>query len=125
LVSEFPETGAAVVDAFAMQTAKDDGKRIGVVFGLVGLYLYLERKFSGNQVQKVHMELGRKKREWPSIELLEDRGQITVLDILAAPPGAERDFAIDDWYRSVWQAFGPLGSESRRSVDSAQIARMQ
>jgi Family of unknown function (DUF5946) len=108
-----------------MQTAKDDGKRIGVVFGLVGLYLYLERKFSGNQVQKVHMELGRKKREWPSIELPEDRGQITVLDILAAPPGAERDFAIDDWCRSVWQAFGPLGSESRRSVDSAQIARMQ
>jgi hypothetical protein len=40
------------------------------------------------------------------MELPEDRGRITVLDVLAAPPGAERDFAIDDWCRSVWQAFG-------------------
>jgi hypothetical protein len=28
------------------------------------------------------------------MELPEDRGRITVLDVLAAPPGAERDFAM-------------------------------
>jgi hypothetical protein len=94
-----------VVDAFAVQTATGVSKPIGVVFGLIGLYLHVERKFSGSQVQKVHMELGRKKREWPSIVLPEDRGATTVPDVLAAPERTERDLAIDGWCRSVWLAF--------------------
>jgi Family of unknown function (DUF5946) len=95
-----------VVDAFAVQTADGDSKPIVVVFGLVGLYLHVEKQFSGRQVQKTHMELGRRKREWPPIYLPEDRGSITVGDVLATPGGPERDIAIDDWCRSLWTAFG-------------------
>lgn len=95
-----------VVDAHAVQTANADSKPIAVVFGLVGLYLRVEKQFSGRQVQKIHMELGRRKREWPRIDLPGDRGHMTVSDVLAAPAGAERDAAIDDWCRSVWAAFG-------------------
>src|SRR5260221_5857950 len=84
-----------VVDASAVQTAGDVSKPIGVVFGLVGLYLHVERQFSGHQVQKAHMKLGRQKREWPSVYLPEDRGSMTVADVLAAPAGPERDMAID------------------------------
>src|ERR1700759_4910018 len=73
-----------VVDAFAVQTARTDTKPIAVVFGLVGLYLHLEKDFSGRQVQKVHMELGRRKRQWPAIDLPKDRGSMTVSDVLAA-----------------------------------------
>ena len=51
-----------VVDAYGAQTASSDGKPIGIVFALVGLYLHVERAFSGRQVQKAHMELGRRKR---------------------------------------------------------------
>src|SRR5260370_20180011 len=94
-----------VVDAFAVQTACDHSKPIGIVFGLVGLYLHVEKQFSGRQVQKAHMELGRKKRVWPSVPLPEDRGRMTVVDVLAASAGLERDRAIDDWCRSVWAAF--------------------
>jgi hypothetical protein len=94
-----------VVDAFAVQTANEASKPIGVVFGLVGLYLRVEKQFSGRQVQRVHMELGRRKREWPTVYLPEDRGAITVVDVLAASAGSERDSAIDDWCRSVWTAF--------------------
>src|ERR1051326_4409251 len=86
-----------VVDAFAVQTASNNSKPIGVVFGLVGLYLHFERQFSGRQVQKAHIELGRRKREWPGAYLPEDRGGMTVADVLAAPAGPERDIAIDDW----------------------------
>ena len=93
-----------VVDAFAVQTANDGSKRIGVVFGLVGLYLHVERQFSGREVQEAHRKLGRSKREWPSPDLPEDRGRVTVADVLAAPEGTERDHAIDDWCRSVWAA---------------------
>src|SRR5437667_8928593 len=75
------------VDAFAAQTANDKRKPISVVFGLVGLYLHVERQFSGHEVQRVHMERGRRKREWPRMYVPGDRGSMTVADVLAAPAG--------------------------------------
>jgi hypothetical protein len=93
-----------VVDAFAVQTATAGAKPIAVVFGLVGLYLYVEKQFSGREVQKAHVQLGRRKREWPAVSLPDHRGSVTVADVLAAPAGPERDRAIGDWCRSVWQA---------------------
>lgn len=39
-----------LVDAFAVQTANGDSRPIGVVFGLVGLYLHVEKQCSGRQV---------------------------------------------------------------------------
>jgi Family of unknown function (DUF5946) len=101
-----------VVDAFAVQTASQDSKPIGVVFGLVGLYLHVERDFSGWRVQQAHMTLGRRKREWPRVYLPEDRGAITVADVLAVPAGPERDIAIDNWCRAVWTAF----NDNRQSI---------
>ena len=95
-----------VVDAFAAQTASDLSKPIGVTFALVGLYLRVERQFSGSEVQKVHMRLGREKRRWPALDLPRDRGSMTVADVLAAPEGHDRDHAIDAWCRCVWTAFG-------------------
>ena len=94
-----------VVDAFAVQTANKDSGPIGVVFGLVGLYLHVEKQFSGRQVQEVHRKLGGRKREWPSVGFPEDRGRMTVVDVLAAPAGLARDRAIDDWCASVWASF--------------------
>jgi hypothetical protein len=51
-----------VVDTFAVQTANENSKPIGVVFGLVGLYLRVEKQFSGHEVQKAHSHFGRRKR---------------------------------------------------------------
>ena len=93
-----------VVDAFVVQTANDESELIGVIFGLVGLYLHVERQFSGSEVQRVHMELGREKREWPSVELTGCLGRMTVLDVLNVSDGPQRDLAIDEWCRSVWKA---------------------
>ncbi|MGH9742661.1 MAG: DUF5946 family protein [Candidatus Acidiferrum sp.] len=95
-----------VVDAFAVQTADERSKPIVLVFGLVGLYLHLERQFSGRQVQEAHMRMGRNKRAWPHIEVPAGRGDITVVDVRAASAGAERDMAIENWCRSVWASFG-------------------
>jgi hypothetical protein len=103
-----------VVDAFAVQTANDESRPIGVVLGLVGLYLKVEKQFSGRQVQRVHMELGRRKREWPRVYLPEDRGSTTVADVLAVSAGPERDVAINNWCRSVWTAF----STNRQTIIS-------
>ena len=43
-------------------TATSDSKPMGIVFALVGLYLHVEKHFSGGQVQKVHAQLARRKR---------------------------------------------------------------
>jgi hypothetical protein len=95
-----------VVDAFAVQTAEQKDKPLPVVFGLVGLYLHLEKGFAGRQVQEVHMKMGKRKREWPKISFPEERGSMTVAEVLAAPAGTERDKAIDRWCQAVWTAFG-------------------
>jgi uncharacterized protein DUF5946 len=94
-----------VVDAYGAQTATSDSKPIGIVFALVGLYLRVEKRFSGRQVQKVHAQLARRKQSWPVIPLPTERGNVTVADVLAASAGLERDRSIDAWCASVWNAF--------------------
>jgi hypothetical protein len=101
-----------VVDAYAAQTASDVSKPIGVIFALVGLYLRVERRLSGSEVQKVHMRMGCQKRQWPAITLPRDCGSMTAADVLAVPEGGERDQAIDEWCRSVWTAF----RDSRQTI---------
>ena len=58
-----------VVDAFAAQNADERTKPITLTFALVGLYLHVEKNYSGKQVQKVHMQLAKRKREWPPVAL--------------------------------------------------------
>jgi hypothetical protein len=94
-----------VVDAHGAQAATQDTKPIAIVFALVGLFLHVERGYTGLQVQQVHMRLGRTKHQWPTIALPDHRGGITAADVLKAPAGSARDAAISDWCRDVWQAF--------------------
>ena len=101
-----------VVDAFTAQTADRDTKPIALAFALIGLCLYLEKNYTGKQVQLAHMALARHKREWPKFELPETRGEVTVGDVLSEPAGAMRDAKIREWCASVWEAYG----ESRQRV---------
>jgi hypothetical protein len=101
-----------VVDAYAAQSADAESKPIKIAFALLGLYLQIEKGFSGAQVQRAHMQLGRKKQEWPAFALPAERGELTAVDVLAAPPGADRDRAIHAWCASIWKAF----ADSRPAV---------
>jgi hypothetical protein len=101
-----------VVDAYGAQMAAAGDKPIRLVFSLAGLCLHVERQFTGRQVQRVHMRMGQHKREWPRVPLPSDRGNMTAADVVAVPPGADRDRAIDAWCETVWRAF----SGSRQQV---------
>lgn len=94
-----------VVDAYAAQTANVNDKPIKLIFALIGLCLFVERQFTGRQVQQAHMEISRQKREWPVFSLPKNRGSISVGDVLAAPAGVERDEMIQRWCESVWEAY--------------------
>jgi hypothetical protein len=58
------------------------------------------------------MQLGRRKRTWPSFHLPAARGAITARDVMAAPARAERDRTIGAWCAAVWEAF----ADNRQAV---------
>lgn len=94
-----------VVDAHAAQTASVTSKPIGVFFAVAGLFLHVELGFDGRAVQRAHMQLARRKREWPNIELPAQRCSITAADVLISEPGEARIERIDEWCRCVWEPF--------------------
>ena len=93
------------VDAFAAQTADEHTKPIRITFALVGLYLCVERDFTGKQVQRAHMQLAKRRKQWPTFQAPIQKGAVRVSDVLAAPPGPERDAMIRTWCASVWEAW--------------------
>ncbi len=94
-----------IVDAHQAQTADKTTKPIALTFALVGLYLYLEKNYTGKQVQLAHVKMSQSKKAWPKLVLPIQRGEITVSDVLMKAPGQERDEMIKDWGTSVWQAY--------------------
>ena len=103
-----------IVDAFAVQHAGPESKPIAIVFGLIGLYLYLEKNFTGRQVQRVHMQLARGRKKWTAPPIPQRPTTVGVADVLSAPPGPERNAMIRRWCEAVWQDW-----ELRRSQIAA------
>ena len=108
-----------IVDAYAAQYADENTKPITLAFALIGLYLYIERNYSGKEVQKAHMQLAKRRKQWPVFDQPKQRGAVRVSDVLAAPPGSERDEAIRKWCASVWEAY----RESHKKV--ADLVRVE
>jgi Family of unknown function (DUF5946) len=94
-----------VVDAFTAQTADEHTKPIAITFALVGLYLAVERDFTGKQVQRVHMELAKKRKQWLTFQAPVQKGTVSIFDVVATPAGPERDTMIRKWCASVWEAW--------------------
>jgi hypothetical protein len=94
-----------IVDAFTAQTATEKTKPIAISFALIGLYLAVEKHWTGRQVQLAHMLLSKKRKSWLTHDLPKDRGSITVSDVLKVPEGPHRDEMIVKWCASVWKAF--------------------
>ena len=106
-----------VVDAWAAQHADQGTKPITVAFALIGLYLHLEKGYTGREVQRVHMKLaqphgrGGGRKHWPEFAIPRDRGTVTVADVVSAPQ-SDRAKQIERWCWSVWKAW----SDSHEAV---------
>jgi Family of unknown function (DUF5946) len=77
-----------VVDAYAAQHASDQTKAIQLVFALVGLYLYLDKGFTGRQVQKAHMQLAKRRKHWESYRFPQTRARSLSVMFWPHPPEA-------------------------------------
>lgn len=93
------------LDTFTAQCADAATRPQALMFALAGLYLHTERGYSGLAVQKLHMQLARKRRQYPGLALPPMRGTMRVADVLAVTPGPTRDAAIEQWCASVWAAY--------------------
>jgi hypothetical protein len=107
-----------VVDAYAAQHADESTKPISVAFALIGLYLYIERNYSGKEVQRAHMALTKRRKFWPRFKIPTERGRVTVSYVIAAPAGNERDNLIRQWCASVWAAWRESHEEVRKLVQT-------
>ncbi|HEX4749673.1 MAG TPA: DUF5946 family protein [Bryobacteraceae bacterium] len=92
-----------VVDAYAVQYAREAKKPISVVFGMIGLYLHCEKNFTGREVQKAHMRLAKRRKNWFSPAIPEGGPTVEINDVLSAEPGAARDAMIHKWAAAVWE----------------------
>jgi len=72
---------------------------------LAGLYLALERGFTGRQVQQMHMRTARASKPWPRCYSPDAVPSMTVADVLVVDEGTARDEALMEWCASVWQAW--------------------
>ena len=91
-----------VVDAYGLLHGKPTASNIGVAFTLVGLYLAVEKGFSGRDVQRAHMQLARQRKQWPLFDRPAPYASMTVADVMQEEPGDARDAAILRWAAAVW-----------------------
>src|SRR6185369_11003385 len=94
-----------VVDAYAAQTADEQTKPITLVFALVGLYLHFENGLTGPEAQQAHIRMARASKDWPRLPLVKERGTMSAADVIQYTSGPERDAAIEEWARQVWEAW--------------------
>lgn len=94
------------VDAYAVQHPGRPERRTiqSIHVHLAGLYLALEKRCSDAFVRKVMAALSTQ-ADLPWLEPPDDKGAITVLDVLPATTAEAHRAAVAIWARSVWDAW--------------------
>lgn len=92
------------VDAYGLQHAGPRSRPIGVAFALNGLYLVLERGFTGLQARDAHAYLARTVPSWPAFTPPAEPGDVTVCDVALAGSVGEHIERVQEWGRAVWSA---------------------
>lgn len=105
-----------LVDAYGAQHVSQSQSTIGAAFALAGLYLAVERGFTGRQVQQMHVRMARTSKRWPRFDPPEDLGFLTVADVVAVEPGPGRDEKLMEWCASVWSAWSSEHGRAREMV---------
>ena len=105
------------VDAYESQHAGGRARNITVVFGLIGLYLALERGFTGRQVQLAHMQIAKARKTWPRMDPPARPAPVTVRDVLNAPEGPQRDVILRRWMISVSESWADQQQWVRKVTD--------
>ena len=107
------------VDAYAAQHTGPRMKPITLCFALNGLFLVIERRWSGIAAREAHAHLAKTvpHQSWPRLRKPDDVGSVTVLDVVLAADPEDQAVAIEKWGTSVWEAWSPVHDDIRRMTD--------
>jgi hypothetical protein len=105
------------VDAYEAQHAGGPTRNITVAFGLIGLYLALEKGYTGRQVQQAHRRIAPVRKDWPRMEPPYQPASLTVMDVLTGRTDEEKDALIRKWMASVWESWGDRQEWVRKTTD--------
>jgi hypothetical protein len=94
------------VDSYAAQHFGSGMKPITINFALVGLYLVFEKGYTGRQAQLAHIELGKKRREWPRFNAPAEKAPLTMLEVLQSGEPHFKEM-IQKWGKAVWDTWKP------------------
>lgn len=94
-----------VVDSYAAQHSGPMTRTITTAFALIGLFLAVERGYTGKMVQEAHMKIAKVRREWPRLDPPVQPAKLTVVDVLRADTNEEKDCMIRKWSLSVWESW--------------------
>jgi hypothetical protein len=92
------------VDAYGAQHSGSRVKNIRTAFSLIGLYLAVEREYTGRQVQQAHMELAKRNIKWSSFILPIRPYALSVADVLGVVE-ANRNEMLMEWSKNVWDTW--------------------
>ena len=95
------------IDTYAAQHSGSGLRPIQICFALIGLYLYLERGYSGKEVQQAHRKLAERTKDWTMLMHARPIPSMTVVDILRSTPGESRNDRIRQWADAVWDEWAP------------------
>jgi hypothetical protein len=105
------------VDAYEAQHAGGRTRNITVAFGLIGLYLALEKGYTGRQVQRAHMQIAKIRKDWPRLETPGQPAKLTIADVLMVDVGVQRDEMILRWMAAVWEIWADRHEWVRETTD--------
>lgn len=114
-----------LVDAYLAQHAPPSAgdPSISVPFSLVGLHLTLDRGIPGIKVRDIHQ---RMRRDLPTFEPPQRRGEVTVFDVAAAGVMVDSTSghasAMRRWAASVWNAWAEHHTAVRALTDEITAA---
>jgi hypothetical protein len=91
-------------------------KPIATTFALIGLYLTFEKGYTGKQVQRTHMFLGKNRIAWPRFNPPQNKSALTVLDVLQSPE-SQYEMMILKWGKSVWDMWQPEHQNVRKLIE--------
>ena len=101
------------IDAYGAQHVSPDAPRIGPVFALNGLYMYLERGSGNIDVRTAHGMMANAYDDWPAMTPPATVGRLTAYDVLTAD---DVESALITWAREVWESWPPDDQDTIRKL---------
>lgn len=93
------------IDAYGGQHVNPDAPRIGPVFALNGLYMFLERGSGNLDVRTAHGIMANSYDDWPRLVPPDRVGELTAYDVLMSGGVDEVESALLKWARQVWESW--------------------